>query len=315
MKIGIIGAGALGSLLGFALSGAAGCEVWLLSGWPEQVAAIAAHGLTCERDGVATTRPVQAASAPEAIGPCDLVLVAVKSYQTERAAARAPALLHPTTLVVTLQNGIGNRETLARALGAGRVAQGVTLLGATLLAPGRVRHAGMGATYVAAPDVPALRRRCAELVACLNSVGLPAELRDDVEALVWSKLVVNVGINALTALLRMPNGALAALPPARDLVARLVGETVAVAAARGTPLPSDTTARVLAVAEATAANRSSMLQDVLRGSPTEIHAINGAVVREGARLGVATPYNQVITELVTALEAALLSQALPPSDR
>jgi 2-dehydropantoate 2-reductase len=123
-----------------------------------------------------------------------------------------------------------------------------------------------------------------------------------VDSLLWNKLIVNVGLNALTALLRVPNGVVASVPAVRELAAQLVAEAAAVAAARGTPVAGDPLAQVLAVAEATAANRSSMLQDVLRGSPTEIHTINGAVVREGERLGIATPVNRMVLELVQAVE-------------
>jgi 2-dehydropantoate 2-reductase len=205
------------------------------------------------------------------------------------------------TLVVTLQNGVGNREILAARLGEGRVGQGVTALGATLLGPGRVRHAGPGATlFGSSPQAEGM----AALAALFRSCELPAELSDDLEALVWGKLVVNVGINALTALLRIPNGVLAAVPAARSLAEQAVAEAVTVAAARGTRLPyDDALAHVLGVAQATGANRSSMLQDVLRGSPTEVAAINGAVVREGRRLGVATPVNALLTALVSALDA------------
>jgi 2-dehydropantoate 2-reductase len=142
-------------------------------------------------------------------------------------------------------------------------------------------------------------------VALFNACGLPAELSDDLDALVWGKLVVNAGINALTALLRIPNGALAASAEARTLMAGAVAEAAAVAQARGTTLPYDNPlAHTLAIAQTTGANHSSMLQDVLRGSPTEIDAINGAVEREGLRLGVPTPVNSVLAALVRALDAA-----------
>jgi 2-dehydropantoate 2-reductase len=321
MKIGIIGAGAMGSLLGFYLSARA--EVWLLSQHQAHIEAIVARGLRCERDGVEETRHPQIASDPTAIGPCDVVLVLVKSYQTAWAAEQAQALLRtenqeprtdPTTapgsrfsvlgsvtLVVTLQNGLGNRETLAAALGERRVGQGVTTLGATLLGPGRVRHAGQGTTiFGTAPD----RAGIAALAELFEACGLPAELTDDLDGLVWGKLVANAGINALSALLRVPNGALATTPQARALVGRAAAEAAAVATARGVRLPyADPAAHALAVAQATGANRSSTLQDVLRGSPTEIDAINGAVAREGLRLGVPTPVNALQAELVAALEA------------
>ncbi|MBK9941059.1 MAG: 2-dehydropantoate 2-reductase [Kouleothrix sp.] len=309
MKIGIIGAGAMGSLLGFYLCEHA--EVWLLDPWQAHVAAINAHGLQCELAGALATRYPHATTDAAAIGPCDAVLVLVKAGQTAWAAEQARTLLRPAgqaasafwpgTLVVTLQNGVGNRELLAAALGADRVGQGVTALGATLLGPGRVRHAGQGATVFGATPSHAAMQALAGLFA---ESGLPAELSGDLEALVWGKLVVNVGINALTALLRVPNAALADSAEARELLAAAVAEAVAVAHARGTALPyADPLAHVLAVARATGANRSSMLQDALRGSPSEIATINGAVVREGARLGLPTPVNQALTLLVQALDA------------
>jgi 2-dehydropantoate 2-reductase len=322
VKIGIVGAGAMGSLLGFYLSEHA--EVWLLDPWQAHVDAINANGLRRELDGAEETRYPRATTDPSAIGPCDAVLVLVKAHQTAWAAEQARVLLkheggrmkdenaaatttssfilHPSSLVVTLQNGVGNRELLVEALGAGCVGQGVTALGATLLGPGRVRHAGQGTTvFGAAPD----RADMAALANLFSACGLPAELSDDLDVLVWGKLVVNVGINALTALLRVPNGTLADTPAVRELLAEAVAEAVAVAAARGTPLPyADPLEHVLAVARATGANRSSMLQDAMRGSPTEIATINGAVVREGQRLGVPTPVNRLLTTLVQALDAS-----------
>jgi 2-dehydropantoate 2-reductase len=331
MKIAIIGAGAMGSLLGFYLSAQA--EVWLLSRHQAQIEAIAAHGLRIERDGAEETRYPHITSDPAAIGPCDVVLVLVKAHQTAWAAEQARALLRTTqgvpdreprtdpatmsgsqvlglgsaTLVVTLQNGIGNREILAAALGERRVGQGVTMLGATLLGPGRVRHAGQGPTIFA---VAPARSGATALAGLFEACGLAAELTDDLDALVWGKLVVNAGINALSALLRVPNGVLAATPEPRALVERAAAEAAAVAAARGVRLPyADPPAHVLAVAQATGANRSSMLQDILRGSPTEIDAINGAVAREGRRLGVPTPVNTLLAQLVAALDATARARA------
>ncbi|NWF80816.1 MAG: 2-dehydropantoate 2-reductase [Chloroflexi bacterium] len=298
MRIAIIGAGALGGVFGFYLAGVA--EVVLVDPWAAHVAAIAAHGLSCERDGVASLRPVRAVTDPAEAGPAELALVLVKARQTPWAATAAQQLLAPDGVAYTLQNGLGNHEILAAALGAHRAGQGVTALGATLLGPGHVRHAGMGATVLAAaPD----RQRAEALVTLLARAGLPASVSDDVEALVWGKLVVNAGINALSALLRVPNGALAETPAACELLAAAVREAAAVAVARGVTLPyPDPVAHVLAVARATAANRSSTLQDVLRGAPTEIAAINGAVAREGTRLAVPTPVNALLATLIAALE-------------
>ncbi|MEO7910844.1 MAG: 2-dehydropantoate 2-reductase [Roseiflexaceae bacterium] len=321
MKIGIIGAGALGSLIAFYLSEQA--DVWLLSRRREQIDAINRNGLRRELGNVVETRYPRAAADPAEIGPCDIVLVLTKSYATIWAAEQACQLmrtesdtLSPHTsvrspIVVTLQNGLGNRELLARTLGDANVGQGVTALGATLLGLGHVRHAGQGTTvFGAAPD----RARIAALVDLFNTCGLPAELSDNLDGLVWGKLVVNAGINALTALLRVPNGALAASAEARTLMADAIAEAAAVARSRGTTLPyDDPFANTLAVAQATSANYSSMLQDVLRGSPTEIDAINGAVEREGLRLGVPTPVNSMLAALVRALDATTSASVRTPS--
>ncbi len=302
MNVAVIGVGALGSLLGFYLSGVPGHTVWLLGQWPDQITTLQQAGLVCVREDHQQRRAVQATTQPEQIGACDVVLVVVKSGQTAQAAIRARALLHATTLVVTLQNGLGNREVLAQALHPQPVLQGVTTLGATLIGPGQVRHAGMGTTFFATSPTTGESASLTLLVDLFRAAGLPAEVSPEVETLIWNKLVVNVGINALTALLRVPNGALLDLPPARTLIGQLVAEAAAVATARGTPITGDPLAQVMAVAEATAGNHSSMLQDVRRGAPTEIATMNGAIVREGQRLGIATPYNQAITLLVEALD-------------
>lgn len=316
MKLAIIGAGAMGSLLAYFLCEQA--EVWLIDAWQEPIEIINRHGLRYERDGVESVRYPHAATDPAAVGPCDAVLVLVKAHQTAWAAEQARSLLvqaqqptddlpspgsslQPSAVCVTLQNGVGNRELLAEYLGEASVGQGVTALGATLLGPGRVRHAGQGATtFGSAPN----QAQMVVLAQLFSSCSLPATLSDDIDGLVWGKLVVNAGINALTALLRVPNGALPAHLETRVLLDQVVAEAVAVAAARGTALPyADPLAHVLHVAETTGANRSSMLQDALRGSPTEITTINGAIVREGQRLGVPTPINALLVALVQALDA------------
>jgi 2-dehydropantoate 2-reductase len=299
MRIAIVGAGAMGGVIGFYLAAVA--EVVLVDRWAAHVAAINASGLSCEREGASRTRPILAVTDPAAASLCDAAIVLVKAQQTPWAADACAAALAPGGVAYTLQNGVGNREALAAILGDSRVGQGVTALGGTLLGPGRVRHAGMGPTTFGAAPHPALAEA---LAASFTAAGLPASVSDDVEGLLWGKLVVNAGINALTALLRVPNGALAEAPAARELLAGVVREAVAVAAARGARLPyDDPVAHVESVARATGANRSSMLQDVLRGAPTEIATINGAVVREGARLGVPTPLNAALAALLGALEA------------
>jgi 2-dehydropantoate 2-reductase len=205
-------------------------------------------------------------------------------------AAHLEEYLAPEGAAVTLQNGLGNLELLGP-----RARLGVTTAGATLLGPGWVRPGGEGVTHLAAPEwVAGLFRE-----AGLEAQAVPAEAA---EGLLWGKLAVNCGINPLTALLRVPNGELLRRPQAQALMEAAAAECARVAQAKGIALPdTDAAAQARLVAEHTAGNRSSMFQDILRGAPTEVDAINGAVAQAGAALGVSTPINETLWRLVRAL--------------
>lgn len=300
VKIGVIGAGAMGCLYGAYLSRVT--EVVLFDLWEAHVEAIRKEGLLLEElDGSQERFLLPATTEVGEVGKIDVALVFVKSHQTAWAAEVAQAVLQPEGIAVTLQNGVGNREVLAQAVGEERVVQGVTSHGATLLGPGRVRHAGCGPTYLALSSTTG--GWVQQLVELFRAAGLEVHLSQDLDELIWGKLLINVGINALTAILRVPNGQLVEIPPAREVMGLAVQEAAAVTSALGIRLPyPDPVARAEEVCRATAANRSSMLQDVLRGSPTEIDVINGAIVRQGERLGLPTPVNRMLTLLVKAIE-------------
>lgn len=301
MKIAIIGAGAMGSLFGGRLA-LAGEDVWLLDVWEEHVRAINDRGLVIATAAKDLTARPRATTRPEDIGAVDLVVVFVKSTATRAAAGTAVTLLGPDTAVLTLQNGYGNAEMIATVVGADRVIAGTTAQGATLLGPGRIMHGGSGETHIG--ELGGKRTdRSQRVAACLTQAGIPTVVDDNVAALIWGKLVVNVGINALTGITGLKNGELADHDETKQVLAMAVEEAVKVADAAGIKLPYDNAVeKVLAVAVATAQNRSSMLQDLSAGRLTEIDAINGALVREGERRGVATPVNRVLTLLIKALE-------------
>lgn len=303
MKIAIIGGGALGSLLAARLAPVA--EVWLLTGWAEHAAAIRRDGLMLEEpDGSVLRVPLAVLEAPGLLArTIDLALIAVKSHDTARAARKARVALKTNGLALTLQNGLGNLAVIAGIVGPERAVQGVTSEGATLLEPGRVRHAGRGLTHLA--EQPGLARSVGPIAGLFNAAGFETHLTHNPASLIWGKLVVNCAINPLTALLRVPNGALLESPDARAIMAAAACEAAAVAAALGIALPyDDPAARAEWVAQTTARNRSSMLQDVLRGAPTEIDVITGAVVAEGRRLDVPAPVNALLLQLVRALEGS-----------
>lgn len=299
MRITIVGAGAMGSLFGGMLSRVA--EVCLLDPWAEHIAAIRRDGLRIEEPSGDVVAALEAATDPSEVGPTDLAIIFVKSHRTQWASDLAARFLKPGGLALTLQNGIGNRDVIVRVLGEHRAWQGTTAHGATLLGPGHVRHAGSGLTHV--ENKPGLEEQIQEIASLFGQAGIETHVSPDVDSLLWGKLVINVGINALTALLRVRNGVLSEAEGPRALMERAVEEAVQVAHAKGVTLPyADPRQRVREVAVATGANLSSMLQDVLRGSPTEIDVINGVIVRQGRQLGVPVPVNESLTALVKAVE-------------
>jgi 2-dehydropantoate 2-reductase len=302
MKISIIGSGAMGSLFGGMLA-RAGHDVVLYDVYREHVEAIRRSGLAIEEAGsseVITVRP-SATTDPADTRGSDVMIVFVKSTVTEEAARQFAPIAGPDTIALTLQNGLGNEAVLREHFGVERTAAGVTSQGATFLGPGRIRHAGKGPTHVAMAS--GSHRRLVALAAALAQAGFETHIESDVAGLVWSKLVINVGINALTALVNRPNGRLLDLEETRSLMADLVAEAVAVAKARGITLSSaDPFATVYEVARKTGANRSSMLQDFDRSRASEIDVMNGAIVREAAALGIPVPVNAAVTRLVKAIE-------------
>lgn len=293
----IVGTGAIASLFAARLS-ASGVPVTMLGTWSTGLDALKQHGVTyVDANGHQQTYPVQVTNDPAACAGTSFALVLVKSWQTERAAHQLAVCLDPDGVALTLQNGLGNRDTLAQVLGAQRVALGITTIGANLVAPGHVRLAGDGVITLGA------HARLSPLADLLRSAGFVVENDPDPSALLWGKLVINAAINPLTALLDIPNGELLKRPSARALMATVARETASVAVAQGVRLPyPDPVVATETIARRTASNRSSMLQDVSRGAPTEIDAICGAIVQAGERTGVPTPINRTFWQLIKALK-------------
>jgi 2-dehydropantoate 2-reductase len=293
----IVGTGAMACL--FAARLAPHARVTLLGTWQEGIQAIQKHGIRLvERDGTERVFAVNATRDPRACSGTLHALVLVKSWQTSRAADQLAICLAEEGVALSLQNGIGNLEKLQERLGRERAALAVITCGATLIESGRVRVGGTGLTYI----VP--HERLEPLLGILREAGFAIEVASDLESLVWGKLVINAGINPLTALLQVPNGELLRRPEALHLMRGAAREAASVAEALGIRLPySDVEAQVEDVARLTAENHSSMFQDIRRGAPTEIDAICGAIVREGSRLGVSTPINETLWRLIRALRS------------
>jgi 2-dehydropantoate 2-reductase len=296
VKIGVIGSGAMGTLFAGLLAAVA--DVTLLGHWPDQMAALRWKGLRLEMaDG--TTRHVHFDLAGTPAAPVDGALILVKSGQTARAAAEARRWLRPAGIALTLQNGLGHVPTLRAALGTKRVLQGVTVAGATVVAPGHTRQSGTPAVSVGPPAGAA----DAGLLDALSAAGIAVHVVENITGVVWGKVAINAAINPPTALLDVDNGALADAAGGRELLEKAAGEVAAVAAALNIPLPfPDAGAEAIRVARATATNHSSMRQDLNRDAPTEIGAICGAVVERAAWAGVPVPLNRLYARLIAAAE-------------
>ncbi|MFP4170400.1 MAG: ketopantoate reductase family protein [Methanomassiliicoccales archaeon] len=292
MRIAVMGAGALGSLMGGLLS--KDHRVTLI-GRREHVGAIQENGLRIEGIEDLHLFP-EAAESPEGIGEQDLIIITVKAYDTEEAVEEVRPLASNVP-VMSMQNGLENGELLRRAFGdRGLVA--LTSYGATFLGPGRIGYAGRGETVIGSPaGNDELAGWSREL---FLSAGIQTRITADIVPEMWMKCVVNACINPITALVRRENGRLLD-PEPMQLVRELCEEGKRTARSHGIDLPDDPLDRVIGVIEDTRKNRSSMLQDVERGRRTEIDQINGAIVRKAEEGGVEVPVNRTLWRLVSSL--------------
>jgi 2-dehydropantoate 2-reductase len=300
MKTVMMGAGAMGSLFGGLLT-RSGEEVWLVGNRKDQIDTLRSAGLTFEEEGELQIIPVNATLDVTSVGKADLVIFFVKTYDTEVAVSDALALEKEDTIFLTLQNGLGNEEVICQKIDRKKVMLGVTGHGATLMGPGHIRHAGWGKTFIGELD-HRITDRAVRMTQMLCNAGIETEVSSNIHDHVWGKLLVNVGINALTALTGFKNGQLLDYPESARLMEKLVSEAVEVARGKGVHLEEDPIEKVRKAAKATKENRSSMGQDFDHRQKTEIDAINGAVVREAQPLGIPVPFNQAVTDLVKAIE-------------
>ncbi len=310
MKMAVLGAGAMGCLYG-AMLAEAGESVTLIDVWKGHVEAIQKRGLTVSSSLGERNVPINAVTDHREIGTVDLVIVFVKSYHTREAMRDALSLLGDETMILTVQNGLGNVEGLADIAGVKRIVAGTSGFGATIVAPGHIRHAGTGATTLGELSGE-ITPRIKKLEAIFTAAGLNPVLSDNLQGILWGKLLVNVGINPITALARVKNGQILEIPELTALMERAVEEGLEVVRRKGIRLvpEGDMLEHVKSVMRKTGENISSMRQDVEKSRRTEIDFINGAIVREGAALGVATPVNFALTSLIRGFEAGA-QQRLP----
>ncbi|MDE2368123.1 MAG: 2-dehydropantoate 2-reductase [Burkholderiales bacterium] len=304
----VVGAGAVGSYFG-ALLARAGARVTLI-GRAAHVDAIRADGLRLQTAaGVLRITGIEADTGYGALRGAELILCCVKSAATEALAREIAPLLRADAVVLSLQNGVENPQRLARHLPCAVVA-GVVYAALSLPAPGLVRHAGGGELVLGAVTPGLAPARLEAIAARWTTAGVAVRLSDQPLAELWHKLVVNCAWNAISALTQADYATIAADADLRELQLALLREAVAVARAEGQGLEFEALrAAVERIAVAMPTQRSSTAQDLAAAKPTEIDDLNGAVVRIGARHGIATPFNAALTALVRLRQNAACSRS------
>jgi 2-dehydropantoate 2-reductase len=293
MRIGVMGAGAVGCYYG-AMLALAGHEVRLV-GRPLHVAAMRSRGLLLEMQSRETCVAVQASTDASVLRGAELVLFCVKSADTEAAAVAMAQHLDRDAVVLSLQNGVDNPERLARVL-TQQVIAAVVYVATEMIDPGHVRHHGRGELVIG--DSPGSRR----VAALFNAAGVRVDVSDNVVGALWAKLIVNCAYNALSAIAQLPYGRLVQGQGVPAVMHDVVQECLAVAGAAKVQVPGDSRQAVRRIAETMPGQLSSTAQDLARGKATEIDHLNGFVVRKGEAMGIPTPANRALTALVKLLE-------------
>jgi 2-dehydropantoate 2-reductase len=305
MKIAILGCGAMGSVYAGLLA-SAGHEVWAVDTWREHVDAMRAKGLRLEGASGDRTVKVNATLTASDAGVCDLVIIATKARDVETAARTAKPLLGPQTLVLSIQNGLGGPDVTASVLGRERVAVGVVGgFGASMRGPGHAHHNGMELVRLGELSGP-VSPRLEAVAEVWRSGGFKVKCFDDIDQLVWEKLICNVCFSGTCAVTERTVGEVMADPDAWLVASGCAAEAYAVARKRGIKLGFDEPVAYVRDFGSKIPNaRPSMLLDLMAKRRSEIDAINGAIPPAAKALGLAAPYNEVISGLVRAKERRL----------
>lgn len=302
MKIGIIGSGAMGSIYGGILA-EEGNEVYLIDVFEKHVNTINKNGLCIvNKDKKRYIKNVKATTNPKEVGKVDIAIIFVKSTHTDVAVEQNSSVFDENTIVLTLQNGIGNIEKISKVVDKKQIIAGTSANGGNMIEPGKINHAGNGGTIIGELDGKE-SERIKMLKGLLDTELLgKCEISNNVMGLIWDKLLVNTGINPLTALTGLQNGQLLENKESLFILESLIDEGVKVAKALGIKLKYEDAENAKYVCKATSTNKSSMLMDVINKRKTEIMNINGAIVREGNKLNIPTPVNELITNLIILKE-------------
>ena len=303
MRIAIIGVGAMGSVYA-ALLADAGHDVWAVDVWPEHVAAIREKGLRVEGASGDRTVRLNATSDPKDVRDADLVIIATKDNGVEGAARAALEMAKPDAPILTIQNGLGSADRVAAIVGSKRIMMGVVGgFGASMRGPGHAHHNGMEFVRLGEMD-GGLSDRLEAVAETWRSGGFKVLTFADIHKMVWEKLICNCTFSGPCAMTGLRVGEVMANPSAWSIASGAATEAYHVAKARGIALDfNDPVAYVRAFGEKIPNSRPSMLLDHMAGRKAEIDNINGAIPREGSKVGIATPINSVLVALLKAKEA------------
>jgi 2-dehydropantoate 2-reductase len=297
MKIGVIGAGGVGGYFGARLA-QAGNEVGVVARGGH-LRAIREHGLRVRSVLGDATVAVVASDDPSDIGPCDVVLLCVKSYDTEAAAALLPAMLGDGSAVLSLQNGVDNEEILAKVLGADAVMGGAAYIFSTIAEPGVIEHTGGPARLVFGELDTQRSPRTERLLKACHGAGIDADIAGDIRVVLWTKFAFICATAGMTAATRLPLGEIRGCPESWDMFARVVDEVVELARREGVPLADDASARVVGLAAALEPHAySSLYHDLVSGHQMELEALHGTVVARARRLNHGVPSCDAINAIL-----------------
>jgi 2-dehydropantoate 2-reductase len=304
MRIAIVGTGGVGGYFGARLVQAGHDVSFIARG--ANLAAIRAHGLRVESiAGDLLVHPHHVTDDPATVGPVDLIMLAVKSWQLPAACASLGPLIGPTSAVLPLLNGVEAADRVAAAVGVEHTLGGLCRILAELVAPGHVRHSAIVPTIVLGELDNRRSARVEAYQEALQHAAIQTEIARDIQVAIWQKFMLICTWSGLGAITRAPIGVWRSLPATRALAVQLLDEIAAVATARGVALPPGAATATMGFLDGVAPNgTSSMQRDMLEGRPSELEAQCGAVVRLGAAAGVATPLNALIYACLLPQELA-----------
>jgi 2-dehydropantoate 2-reductase len=298
MRIVIMGAGGLGGYFGARLAAAGNDVAFVARG--AHLAAIKQNGLrVTSARGDLHLPDVVATDDPSTLAPADVVMIAVKLWDTETAAETVKSLVRPGTAVVSFQNGVSKDAALARILGREAVIGGVGQIGVVIASPGVIAHTGTMAKLTFGELDNARSARVESLLATCTAAGIDAEIADDINLATWQKFAFLVGMSACTASMRSTLGPIRANPQTRDFLRDVIGEVVAVGRALGIPLAENFAEQRMAMIEALPPQMTASMQgDLARGNRLEVPWLSGAVVEMGKQVGVSTPLNRAVFDIL-----------------